>query len=264
MRVALVIALCVLGLAGCKSASGDGPYEANGEQRRDVARALELNGQAADMLQSDPEGAEALLREALTADLFCAPAHNNLGVVFLEQGKLYEAASEFEWARKLLPGHPDPRVNLALVLETAGKTDEALASYEAALEVQPGYLPAIQGAASLVVREGRKDERLRGGSGRLRCGAPSRPGEPGPNKNSCHGSRREALSTIPTRRSLPAAALELPPAAARAWFVAADAYRDRGDPPTRQRGVQAPVRPEGVHLQGPLWNLSPETIEGPR
>jgi Tfp pilus assembly protein PilF len=167
MRLLGVIAVCVLGLGACKSASGDGPYEAASEQQRDVALALELNGQAADMLQSDPERAEALLREALTADLFCAPAHNNLGVVFLEQGKLYEAAGEFEWARKLLPGHPDPRVNLALVLESAGKTDEALASYEAALEVQPGYLPAIQGAASLAVREGREDERLRGWLGEI-------------------------------------------------------------------------------------------------
>jgi len=169
MRVVGAIAMCVLGLGlgACKSASGDGPYETQGEQQRDVAKALVLNAQAADVLKSDPERAETLLREALTADLFCAPAHNNLGVVFLGQGKLYEAAGEFEWARKLLPGHPDPRVNLALVLESAGKTDEALASYDAALEVQPGYLPAIQGAASLAVREGREDERLKGWLGEI-------------------------------------------------------------------------------------------------
>jgi tetratricopeptide (TPR) repeat protein len=165
--VSLVAGALALGFGSCKSSSGDGPYEASTEERRDVARALELNARAADRLQSDPEGAEALLREALTADLFCAPAHNNLGVVFLEQGKLYEAAGEFEWARKLLPGHPDPRVNLALVLESAGKVDEALASYEAALEVQPGYLPAIQGAARLAVREGREDERLEGWLGEI-------------------------------------------------------------------------------------------------
>jgi tetratricopeptide (TPR) repeat protein len=165
--VTLAAGALALGLGSCKSSRGDGPYEAGTEERRDVARALDLNARAADMLQSDPEGAEALLREALTADLFCAPAHNNLGVVYLGQGKLYEAAGEFEWARKLLPGHPDPRVNLALVLESAGKADEALASYEAALEVQPGYLPAIQGAASLAVRERREDERLAGWLGEI-------------------------------------------------------------------------------------------------
>ena len=33
--------------------------------------------------------------------------HGNLGVLYLNRGELYEAASEFEWARRLLPGHPD-------------------------------------------------------------------------------------------------------------------------------------------------------------
>lgn len=158
------VSLVVLGLlAACAAPSaGDGPYEVQEEQERDSRRADELNREAADLLDEDPEQAEALLRDALAADLFHGPAHNNLGVLFLEQGKLYEAAHEFEWARKLLPGHPDPRVNLALVMEEAGRTDEALAAYDAALEVYPGYLPAIMGAASLTVREGREDERIRG------------------------------------------------------------------------------------------------------
>lgn len=52
--------------------------------------------------------------------MFNGPAHNNLGVLFLERGQLCKAANEFEWTRKLLPGHPDPRVNLALTLERAG------------------------------------------------------------------------------------------------------------------------------------------------
>lgn len=54
---------------------------------------------------------------ALTADLNHSPAHNNLGVVDLGQQKLYKAASEAEWAKKLIPGHPDLRVNLGLLME---------------------------------------------------------------------------------------------------------------------------------------------------
>jgi tetratricopeptide (TPR) repeat protein len=94
-------------------------------------------------------GDKGLLREALGADLFFGPAHNNLGVLYLKQGKLYEAASEFEWARKLMPGHPDPRMNLALTLEQAGKTDEAIATYRAALEVWPGHIATLQALAKL-------------------------------------------------------------------------------------------------------------------
>ena len=117
---------------------------------------------AAGVMNERPEEAERLLREALTADLYHGPAHNTLGVVFLHRGDLYAAASEFEWARKLMPGHPDPRVNLALTLERAGRADDALESYGSALAVYPGYLPAMQGLARLQVRSGRIDERTPG------------------------------------------------------------------------------------------------------
>jgi Flp pilus assembly protein TadD len=112
------------------------------------------------MLASDPHAAELLLREALSADLYFGPAHNNLGVLYLEQGKLYEAAGEFEWARKLMPGHPDPRMNLALTLEQAGKTDEAIATYKTALEVWPGHVQTIQALAKLHVVSRREDPEL--------------------------------------------------------------------------------------------------------
>jgi len=152
-------ALIVLLLAGCASAP-TGPYSPPTEGERDTVTAERLSREAADLIPEDLEEAERLLREALTADLFHGPAHNNLGVVFLKQEKLYEAAQEFEWAKKLMPGHPDPRVNLGLVMEAAGKTDDALGAYASALEVRSEYMPAIQGMARLLVREGREDDRL--------------------------------------------------------------------------------------------------------
>jgi Tfp pilus assembly protein PilF len=156
---AAVLAAGTLLLGGC-AAPGSGPYEPRSEAQRNTTRAEALNRDAAELIGSDDEGAEKLLREALTEDLFFGPAHNNLGVVFLEQGKLYEAAAEFEWARKLMPGHPDPRVNLALCMEQAGRVDDALESYEAALQVWPEYLPAVQGIARATVRARREDPRM--------------------------------------------------------------------------------------------------------
>lgn len=155
---AAVLVGAVLAIAGCRSEPPVGPYTPPSEDDRDTARAEDLNRKAADLMKSDPIRAEALLREALAADLFFGPAHNNLGVLFLEQEKLYEAAGEFEWAKKLLPGHPDPRVNLALVMERAGRNAEAMANYEAALEVWPSYLPALQGLASLTLRSGSSED----------------------------------------------------------------------------------------------------------
>ncbi len=149
----------VSALSGCGSARSASPYAASGDEQRDPRRADELNTRAAALIDSKPQEAEALLRESLAADLYHGPAHNNLGTIYLQRGMLYEAANEFEWARKLLPGHPDPRMNLALTLETAGRTDQALATYETALEVYPQHLPSMQGLVRLRVRSGRMDER---------------------------------------------------------------------------------------------------------
>ena len=146
-------------LGGCVSKPGVSSYEARSEGTRDPAKAQRLTQDAARILATDPARAERLLTEALNADLFHGPAHNNLGVVYLNQGKLYEAAGEFEWARKLMPGSPEPRVNLAATLERAGRMGEALANYNAALEASPGSIGAVQGLARLQLRTGRTDER---------------------------------------------------------------------------------------------------------
>lgn len=155
----LLIAAVVL-MAGCQASRRSGPYEVQPETARNTTQAEQRTREAADFIKSEPERAEALLREALSADLFYGPAHNNLGVLFLRQEKRYEAAQEFEWAKKLLPGQPDPRINLALCLEGAGDVVAALEQYEGALAVAPSSVAALQGAASLVVRAGRQDERL--------------------------------------------------------------------------------------------------------
>lgn len=144
-----------LSMSGC--ASGTGPYQPADPQRRETDKAESLTRQAADLIESDPAEAERLLRAALTADLFHGPAHNNLGVVYLNAGKLYEAAGEFEWARKLMPGHPDPRLNLGLALERGGRIDEAIDAYRAALSLAPEHLPTAQALARCQLRHARTD-----------------------------------------------------------------------------------------------------------
>ena len=160
MRPLLV---CVfIAVAGCAASKDAGPYASAAVERRDTSAAEALNREAAELLTSQPAAAEALLREALTRDLFFGPAHNNLGVLHLQRGEFYEAASEFEWARKLMPGNADPRINLAITLERAGRAAEAMDAYKAALEVQPGSVVAMQGAAVLAVRAGKSVPALEG------------------------------------------------------------------------------------------------------
>ena len=144
-------------LAGC-AAPSSAPYAPRTEAQRDTAGSERLAHEAAAVMDTDPVKAEALLRDALTADLYNGPAHNNVGVIYLKAGKLYEAAGEFEWARKMMPGAPDPRMNLALTLERAGRTSEALDTYRTALEVYPGHIQTMQAIARLQVRAGRTDD----------------------------------------------------------------------------------------------------------
>ncbi len=153
--------LVVLAVSGCGSTpSSTSPYASQGAASvvRDTAAAERLTRQGAGLIETDPTRAEALLREALIADLYHGPAHNNLGVLYLNAGRLYEAAGEFEWARKSMPGHPEPRMNLAMTLERAGRFTEALAAYDAALEAYPEHLESMQGKARLQVRHGLTDD----------------------------------------------------------------------------------------------------------
>ncbi len=152
-------ALALLLGPACSSPTPIGPYSTTTAESRDESKAAQLTRDAVSIADRDAEKAEALLREALTSDLYDGRAHNDLGVLFFRQGKLYEAANEFEWARKLLPGSPDPRLNLALVLERAGQTKEAFAAYDSALEAAPEHIPTMQAYARLAVREGRHDEK---------------------------------------------------------------------------------------------------------
>lgn len=155
------VLLLVLGVQGCRT-TDSGPYQPPGEERRETARADELNREAQAVWTSDPEAAERLLREALTADLFHGASHNNLGLLHYQAGRLYEAAHEFEWARQLLPGNPDPRVHLGLVLARAGRSTDAVQAFEDALEVTPEHLPAIKGLALELAKHNRQDARLLG------------------------------------------------------------------------------------------------------
>jgi Flp pilus assembly protein TadD len=161
LRTAIILVVVASGamLVGCSTTNRNSPYAPLTEADRNSERAGRLTREAAALIDRNPARAEELLRAALTADLYHGPAHNNLGVLYLKQGKLYEAASEFEWARKLMPGHPDPRMNLALTLERAGRTTDALAEYSRALEVHPEHLPTMKAMARLQLRSGRTDSR---------------------------------------------------------------------------------------------------------
>lgn len=149
--------LCAL--AGCESQT---PPDFARNRGLAMQQARELNEKATQAMSlKDWVGAEKDLRAALRLDRDLGQAHNNLGVVFLNQHRLYDAASEFQLAAELLPTQAQPYNNLGLVMESANKLETAEEFYEKALARQSECVPAMANLARVLVRLDRHDERTR-------------------------------------------------------------------------------------------------------
>lgn len=114
--------------------------------------------------------AQSLLRAALEADPFYAPAMNNLAALMLSGNRadLREAATLLDGACKLMPGSAPPRYNLGLALERAALYEDALAAYAAAQAADPAHMPSLQSLVSLQMRrwpQGGRDPALTPESG---------------------------------------------------------------------------------------------------
>lgn len=109
-----------------------------GSPNRDEESARRLTEKARRQIDHGKiDNAEQSLQEALIADVTYGPAHNNLGKLYLLQGKHYLAAWEFGHATRLLPEIAEPHNNLGLVYESANKLEEAVAHFETAYAMEP-------------------------------------------------------------------------------------------------------------------------------
>jgi Flp pilus assembly protein TadD len=158
----LLTSLVVAGCLGRGERGADAEIRPGADRRRDTATARQENEQAARLLTDGKyDQAEAHLKAALAADITYGPAHNNLGKVYYHQSKLYQAAWEFEYAAKLMPGQPEPRNNLGLVLESVGRLDEAADLYGEAHAMEPGNSQFIGNLARARVQLGDRGPQVR-------------------------------------------------------------------------------------------------------
>lgn len=129
---------------------------------RDTAAARQANDQGLEHLNAGrlDEAAEAF-KQALNADVDFGPAHNNLGKVYYKQKKWYEAAWEFELAKKLLPTNAAAPNNLGLVLEQAQRFDEAVEEYRLAVKFAPDNVAYKGNLARVLIRRGDRGEEVR-------------------------------------------------------------------------------------------------------
>jgi protein O-mannosyl-transferase len=89
-----------------------------------------------------------------------ARAQNNLGMAWLESGRVGDALACFQEAVSLNPGYFEAHANLALALERSGRSSEALPHIRRAIELKPGNAPAQDQLVRLLASLGRWDDAL--------------------------------------------------------------------------------------------------------
>ena len=163
ITIVLLLLLLSAGAGGCRSGGAGDKNDiivANG--RRDTERARREHERAFQFIREGKyDEAEKACKRALRADIMFGPSHNNLGLVYYHQGKLYAAAWEFQNAIKLMPYQPEPRNNLGLVFERAGKINDAAEAYGKAREIQPENPEYLGNLARATVRTGERDDEAR-------------------------------------------------------------------------------------------------------
>ena len=98
---------------------------------------------------------ETLWTYTLTVCPTNVAAHNSLGCLLSEQGKMDEAIVHFREALKVSPGYAKAHMNLGMALQAEGKMAEALVSFERAVQLSPQYTKARLNLAMALERQGR-------------------------------------------------------------------------------------------------------------
>ncbi len=101
---------------------------------------------------------ETLFRHALAVTTNNDVAENNLGIVFLGQGKLDEAISLLQSAVDLRPDNSPAHENLAKALLQKGQVADALVHYRKLLDLQPDNMEVHNIVGTVLVQQGRVKE----------------------------------------------------------------------------------------------------------
>ena len=97
---------------------------------------------------------ETLFTQALAVTSNNDVAENNLGIVFLRQGKLDEAISMLQAAVDLRPDNSPAHENLAKALLQKGQVDDALVHYRKLLELQPDNIEVHNIVGTVLLQRG--------------------------------------------------------------------------------------------------------------
>jgi len=102
----------------------------------------------------DQTKAEQTLRRAVSVDPRFTAGYNMLGQLYVQQGRLDEARSEFEGMVQRDPSAVGPRTMVGMLLEMQGKRDNARQSYEATVKGNENAPVAANNLAFIYAEQG--------------------------------------------------------------------------------------------------------------
>jgi protein O-mannosyl-transferase len=104
---------------------------------------------------------ETLWRDTIAANPACWMAHNNLGNIFTDKGRIDEALREYEEVIRLQPDNADAHNNLGTCLTRKGQTDAAIRQFQEALSLQSDNANAHFNLGAALDQKGQADEAIR-------------------------------------------------------------------------------------------------------
>jgi Flp pilus assembly protein TadD len=103
---------------------------------------------------------ETLWRTTLARNPECWMAHTNLGLVFLQQGKIDDGIAQYRSALQMQPDSWDAEYNLGTALLGKGQVDEAILHCEKAVRMRPTDPDAQVSLGNALFQNGRIDEAI--------------------------------------------------------------------------------------------------------
>ena len=104
------------------------------------------------LIYNDPE---TLWRDTLAKNPDAWMAHNNLGLVLTDQGRVEEAIAEYRASLRIKPDHWGAHYNLANALVAQGKLANAITEYQVVLRAEPNFAPAHDNLGGALAMQGK-------------------------------------------------------------------------------------------------------------
>jgi tetratricopeptide (TPR) repeat protein len=103
---------------------------------------------------------ETLWRDTLARNPDCSMAHNNLGLLLKNQGRIEEATEHFHKAIQIDPNSSEAQYNLGTVLADKGRFEEAIDYFRQAIQINPNSSEALNNLGNALAAQGRFEEAI--------------------------------------------------------------------------------------------------------